>query len=166
MELAALDLPALDWLGLAVLCLSIFWGAWRGLVFELLSLASWVLAFVLARWLADAAAAYLPLSSLAPVLQYAVGFAVVFVAAMFTLGMLVLVFSKLVSAVGLRPVDRLLGSMFGLLRGVVLIAVVVFVGGLTPVKDSAAWQSSACVHAARWLLQTLQPMLPPALEVN
>lgn len=42
----------LDWGLLAVLALSMLLGAWRGLVFEVLSLAGWVLAFVVARWFA------------------------------------------------------------------------------------------------------------------
>ena len=40
----------LDWICLAVLALSLSIGAWRGLVYEVLSVVNWVLAFVLAQW--------------------------------------------------------------------------------------------------------------------
>jgi len=36
----------LDYAVIAVLLLSIAWGAWRGLVHELLSLAGWIMAFL------------------------------------------------------------------------------------------------------------------------
>ncbi|TXJ07919.1 MAG: CvpA family protein, partial [Alicycliphilus sp.] len=38
-------MAALDWVFLTVLAASLLIGAWRGLVFELLSLAGWVVAF-------------------------------------------------------------------------------------------------------------------------
>ena len=51
-------MPMLDWVFLAVLAASLLLGAWRGLVYEVLSVTSWVAAFIVAQWLApDAAAA-------------------------------------------------------------------------------------------------------------
>jgi membrane protein required for colicin V production len=42
----------LDWVFIAVLVASLMLGAWRGLVYEVLSVMSWIAAFVLAQWLA------------------------------------------------------------------------------------------------------------------
>ena len=42
----------LDYAVIIILALSIAWGAWRGLVHEVLSLAGWILAFVAANVLA------------------------------------------------------------------------------------------------------------------
>lgn len=56
-----MSMAALDWFFLAVLGLSLCLGAWRGLVYELLSLAGWVLAFWAAQWWAADAGALLPL---------------------------------------------------------------------------------------------------------
>jgi steroid 5-alpha reductase family enzyme len=53
--------------------------------------------------------------------RYAAGFAVVFILAVFAGGLVAWGTSKLVEAVGLRPVDRVLGAAFGLVRGVVLL---------------------------------------------
>ena len=52
-------MAALDWLCIVVLVASLVIGAWRGLVYELLSLASWIVAFFLAQWFAADAAALL-----------------------------------------------------------------------------------------------------------
>ena len=49
-------MATLDWIFLAVLLVSMVVGAWRGLVYEMLSLANWVAAFVLAQWFGPAVA--------------------------------------------------------------------------------------------------------------
>ena len=47
-------MAVLDWVFLAVLVASLLVGAWRGLVYEVFSVVSWIAAFVLAQWLAPA----------------------------------------------------------------------------------------------------------------
>ena len=64
-------MPTLDWIFLAVLLLSMVIGAWRGLVFEVLSLLTWAAAFVLAQWFAPAAAQWLPMSGATEGIRYA-----------------------------------------------------------------------------------------------
>ena len=54
-------MAVLDWVFVAVLVASLALGAWRGLVYEVLSVASWIAAFVLAQWLAPDVAALLPM---------------------------------------------------------------------------------------------------------
>src|SRR5688572_8775274 len=103
-------MAALDWVFVAVLAVSLLVGAWRGLVYEVLSVVSWLAAFVIAQWLAPEAAAWLPLSGYAEPVRYAAGFVVVFIAVVFAGALLAWVTKKLVEAVGLRPVDRTLGA--------------------------------------------------------
>ena len=55
-------MPTVDWIFLAVLLLSLIVGAWRGLVFEVLSVLSWAVAFVLAQWFAPDVAAHLSMA--------------------------------------------------------------------------------------------------------
>ena len=45
-------MAALDWIFAAVLLASMLIGAWRGLVFEVLSVLGWVAAFFAAQWFA------------------------------------------------------------------------------------------------------------------
>lgn len=54
-------MTATDWFLLAVLGASLLLGAWRGLVFELMSMLGWVAAFVLAQWWAPELAPRLPM---------------------------------------------------------------------------------------------------------
>ena len=153
-------MPMLDWIFIAVLVVSLVVGAWRGLVYELLSLANWIAAFVLAQWFAPDAAHYLPLGSATEVVRYAAGFVVVFIAALFVGGLVAFLVRKLIAAVGLRPVDRVLGSVFGLVRGVVVLLALTVVAGMTPVVKSPWWQESTGAGIASAALKGLKPVLP------
>jgi membrane protein required for colicin V production len=150
----------LDWIFLAVLLISLVVGAWRGLVYELLSVVNWIVAFVLAQWFAPVAAQWLPLASATEVVRYAAGFVVVFVLSLFVGGLLAFLISKLVAAVGLRPVDRVLGAAFGLVRGVILLLAFAVVFGMTPMVKGPLWQESAGAGIATVALQGLKPVLP------
>ena len=149
-----------DGLLLAVLLLSVLLGAWRGLVYEVLSVASWVAAFVLAQGYADEAALMLPLDSLSPPLRLAVGFLVVFIAVAFAGGLLAWLVKKLVASVGLRPVDRILGSAFGLARGVVMLLAFAVVVSMSPMRDAAWWEDSVVADALVGTLHAIKPLLP------
>ena len=54
-------MTTLDWIFIAVLLGSMLLGAWRGLVYEVLSLLGWVVAFMVARTWAQEVAVWLPL---------------------------------------------------------------------------------------------------------
>lgn len=149
-----------DWLLLAVLLLSVLLGAWRGLVYEVLSVAGWVAAFVLAQAYADEAAALLPLNGISPPLQLAAGFVLVFIAVAFAGGLLAWMVKKLVASVGLRPVDRILGGAFGLARGVVMLLAFAVVVSMSPLRDALWWQGSAVADVLVATLHAIRPLLP------
>ncbi|MCI5068671.1 CvpA family protein [Acidovorax sp.] len=151
---------ALDWIFAAVLLASMLIGAWRGLVFEVLSLMGWVASFFVAQWFAEDMAALLPMGQSAEALRYAAGFVVVFVGAVFACGLLTWLAKKLVDAIGLRPADRALGALFGVLRGMVLLLAAAVVAGLTPMGDAGWWQESQGAPILAEVLRGLKPALP------
>lgn len=153
-------MPVLDWIFAAVLLGSLVLGALRGLVYELLSLVSWIAAFILAQWFAPDVAQKLPMTGAGEAVRYAAGFAVVFVAAVFAGGLLAMLAKKLFAAVGLQPVDRALGAAFGLVRGAVLILAATVVIGMTPLKSSEWWRESVGAGLAMAVLTGLKPVLP------
>ncbi len=156
----------LNWVELTLLGVIVFsrvLGAWRGFLYEVFSLAGWVLAFFAARWLAGDLAPHLPLGELSAGWRQAVAFVVVFVVAAFVAGLISWVIRKLAEQVGLRPVDRVLGAVFGLLRAAVLLVVLAFAVSLTPLSRQDAWlQSSGAQFLARLALQG-KPWLPEEL---
>jgi hypothetical protein len=87
-------------------------------------------------------------------------FVLVFVAALFAGGLVAFWSAKLVAAVGLRPVDRVLGAAFGVVRGVVVLLVVTVVVGMTPMARAPWWQESGWPRYCDRCLHGLKPVLP------
>ena len=151
---------ALDWVFLAVLAASLLLGAWRGLVYEVLSVISWVAAFILAQWFAPQAAALLPMGGSGQAVRYAAGFVAVFIAVVFAGGLLAWLIKKMVEAVGLRPIDRTLGAAFGLLRGAVVLLALAVVINMTPLQRGEWWTESKGADVATGVLKEMKPVLP------
>ena len=145
---------------LGVLVVSLLIGAWRGLVYEVLSVLGWALSFYLAQWFAPDVAALLPLQSAAEPVRYAAAFVLIFIAAVFAAGLLAVLIKKLVEAVGLRPVDRTLGAAFGVVRGVILLLAVTVVINMTAFKSAPWWQESKGAEVSTAALKGLKPLLP------
>ena len=153
-------MATLDWIFLSVLGASFLLGAWRGLVYEVLSVMSWIAAFVVAQWLAPDAAALLPVQRAPQAGRYAVGFVVVFIAVVFAGALLAWITKKLVQSVGLSPVDRTLGAAFGLLRGAVLVLAVAVVVNMSPARRAQWWTESKGAEVSMAVLKSLKPTLP------
>jgi membrane protein required for colicin V production len=150
----------LDWVFLAVMAASLLLGVWRGLVYEVLSVISWIAAFVLAQWLAPDAAAMLPMGGAGEAIRYLAGFVVVFIAVVFTGALLAWLIKKLAEAVGLRPIDRALGGLFGLIRGTVLLLALAVVISMTPFKRADWWTESTGAGVSMAVLKEMKPVLP------
>ncbi len=153
-------MAAVDWILLGVLVFSMVLGAWRGLVYELLSVLGWAVSFYVAQWLAPDVATRLPIQSAAEPMRYAAAFVLIFIAAVFAAGLLAFLLKKLVEAIGLRPVDRTLGAAFGLLRGLILLLAATVVMNMTALKTSGWWQESQGAAALTATLKMLKPVLP------
>ena len=156
-------MATLDWIAVALLLVSMLLGLVRGLVFEVISLAGWVVAFVAAQWLAEDLGRWLPFGDPAASWRYAAGFVLVFVGVAFSVGLLAALTRKLVAAIGLRPVDRILGGVFGVARGAVAMLAVAVVVHLLALSDSAWWHESRSAIVLDAALQGLKPALPDKL---
>lgn len=135
-------------------------GAWRGLVYEVLSVLGWVVSFFVAQWFAPDLATRLPVQSASDPVRYAAAFVLIFIAAVFAAGLLAFVVKKLVAAVGLAPIDRVLGAAFGVLRGVILLLAATVVIDMTALKSSSWWQESKGAPVLTATLKALKPVLP------
>jgi membrane protein required for colicin V production len=156
-------LAAIGWVDLTlltVLALSAVVGLWRGLVFELMALVGWVVAYIAAQAASPLLAAHLPLGLPGSALRQLAAFALVFLAVLIAWTILARLVRLLVHATPLTLIDRVLGAGFGLLRGAVLLLLVSTVVAFTPAARSQPWQDS---QGAAWLgvaLQGLKPVLP------
>lgn len=153
-------MATLDWILLGVVLVSMLVGALRGLIVELLSLANLAAAFVLAQWLAPDVASRLPMAGAPETIRYVAAFGIVFVVALFAGSILIWLVGKMFQVAALRPADRALGAVFGLLRGGVLLLAAAVVVGMTPMKDDSWWTGSTLAGWATATVRGLKPVLP------
>ena len=154
-------MTALDWIFLFVLLLSMLIGAWRGLVYEVLSLGNWALAFFLAQHFAPAFAAWLPMTNATEAIRYGAAFVLLFVVAVFAGSLVIWLISQLFKAAGLRPADRALGAVFGLMRGAVVLLAAAVLVTMTLWKSEPWWTQSIAAQWATAAVKGLKPVLPP-----
>jgi membrane protein required for colicin V production len=159
----------LGWVDIALLAvfgLSVLIGLWRGFVFEIVSLLGWLVAFVIANSAGPFLADLIPLGSTEPQVRLWAAYIVVFVLVLLTCTLLARMLRALVSATPLSFVDHLLGGVFGVVRGTLILVVVATLVTLSPYADSTTWKNS---HGALWLglaLEGLKPILPQSLNVH
>lgn len=152
----------LDYAVLGVLALSVVWGIWRGLVREVISLAGWVIAFLAANLFAAPLAAALPESIPREELRVLIAFAAIFVVTLTVTTLAAVLLSKMLKAVGLGGLDRTLGGLFGLARGVLIALAFALLAGLTSLPQHALWKQSATGPILGRAAIQLKPWLPPA----
>lgn len=111
---------------LAVIALSSLFGIARGLVKEVLSLLVWIAAIVIAYQYSDSLSPMLSSVTGNATAQYALAFAVIVIAVLIGGSIVNAFMSKLVNFAGLQASDRILGVVFGMVRGVIICAVVVY----------------------------------------
>ena len=149
-----------DFIVLGVIGLSALISLWRGFLREVLSLAAWVAAFVIAFLFVDKGAALLTPYVSVPSVRMILAFGGLFLITLFIGGLVNLLIAILVKRTGLSGTDRMLGIIFGVLRGVAIIAVLVLLAGLTPLPQDPWWQQSLFLHHFQTLAVWLQNFLP------
>jgi membrane protein required for colicin V production len=149
---------------IAVLVVSMAWGVWRGFVREILSLAGWVLAFLAANAVAAPLGELLPASWARGEVRVLIAFVVVFVVVLSALTLVALLISKLFKKAGLGGVDRTLGGVFGLARGVLILVAITIAAGLTTLPRDTLWKQSVGAGMLTRTVLQLRPWLPPRLE--
>lgn len=148
-----------DYFILGLIGLSALISIWRGFIKEALSLATWVVAFLVAFVFSNALAELLtPWISL-PSVRAAVAIALLFVAVLLLGGLAGQLAGQLVRKTGLSGTDRVLGTVFGVARGIMIVAVMVLLAGLTALPQDPWWRESQLLphfeRVALWLLDYL-----------
>jgi len=136
-------LNGLDWIIVAVVLVSGGISVIRGFVKEAISLATWVLAFWVALVFAAKLALLLPASLESPTLRWLTAAVSLFMTTLLVGGLANFLLSTLVERTGLSGTDRALGVVFGILRGIVIVALLVLVGGETSLRAEQWWTESS-----------------------
>ena len=132
---------------LAVTVFSFIFGLWRGLVNEVLSLVTWIAALLVARVYSEYLAGLLVNFLENDSVRYVTAFALIFVIVMMLGTLLNRMLSKLLTITGFKFVDRLLGGVFGIARGLIIVLFVAFISSVF-VSQTEQWQQSVLMPYA------------------
>ncbi len=153
----------LDYATCAVFLASTAWGAWRGLLREIIAILGWAIAFLAAGLLSGPLAEKMPAFIQISQLRVAAAYISIFVGALLVTTVAGLVVARLAQAAGLGGLDRALGACFGVLRGVLMLVVFALLAGLTSLPHQTFWIGSYSGPALAYAATAVIPWLPPAL---
>jgi membrane protein required for colicin V production len=157
-------LTAFDYAVVAVIGLSALRGAWRGLLSEVFGLIGWIAAFFIACRCVGHVVPYIPANWPGGALtQWLIAFIAILVGVVLVAGVANALLARLVEMSGLGGVDRSLGLMFGLVRGVILVLLLVAVAGLTELPQQEFWRDALLRPYAEQGVRELKPLLPEPL---
>ncbi|WP_250313739.1 CvpA family protein [Neisseria sp. Marseille-Q6792] len=139
------SLPIADLLVSAVIAACIVLSAMRGVIAEAGSMVAWVVAFFFAKLFA-ASFADIAFASFQPRLfALALSFISLFVIACLIQKILRSLLTQAVSSVGLGFANRILGGVFGALKGVLIVTLLVMLASKTDLPDTEEWRRSYTV---------------------
>ena len=157
-------LTAFDYAVMAVIGLSALRGTWRGFLSEVFALIGWVVAFAIACHFVGNVIPWVPATWPGGALtQWLIAFLAIVVGVVLVAGVANALLSRLVQASGLSGVDRSLGLLFGLVRGVVLVLLLVALAGLTQLPQQEFWRDALLRPYAEQGVRELKPLLPAML---
>ena len=131
-----------DFVLLAILGISVTLGLVRGLLKVVLSLVAYASAFIAAVWWGPTVSGWVLRWIEQPFLNMAIAYLAVFVLVLLTIGLFNMTLAALINKTGLTPADHGLGALFGLVRGVLFIFILVILAGFTPLPNEAWWKQA------------------------
>jgi membrane protein required for colicin V production len=155
-------MTAFDLMVIGVVGLSTVFGFMRGFVRVFVSLGAWVIAVLGAIRFSESVGGLLPDFGEAPATRYVLAFALILVGVLIVGALLGFILSRLVRAVGLGLLDRTLGGIFGVARGLLIAVIVVLFAGMTAAPRTDWWQNSLTAPTLTTAALTLRPWLPKA----
>jgi len=146
----------------AFLFLSVVLALFRGLIREVVALVSWVIGVVVALLYAGDLASVFVGWRITPAVAQVLAFIALFVGVLIVGGVVGSLLSRMIRAVGLGWVDRLLGGAFGVVRGLAIVLVFVLIAGVTSLPRNAWWQDALLAPPLVSAALEFRDWLPPA----
>lgn len=153
-------LNIIDFIIIGIIALSLIISLFRGFVKEVMSLVSWVAAFFVASQFYPYLASYFTqIESI--YIRNGVAIVILLIATLIVGSIINYIISQIVDKTGLSGTDRVLGACFGLLRGVLIIAAIIFLAKtFTSVNQTEIWKNSQLIphfnYIVDWFFQEFQ----------
>lgn len=156
----------MNWFDIAILVI-IFISAGisllRGFVREALSLAAWILSFWVAINFADRLAPHLEGMIQSETARISVSFAILFLLTLLAGSLVNYLLFQLVKKTGLTGTDRMLGIIFGIGRGIMVVSIILLLAGATTLPQESFWKESTLLEHFRVVVLWMRDFLPPDL---
>lgn len=149
-----------DYAVLTILGLSVIFSVMRGMIREVLSILGWLAAFYVGRTYADQLLPMMPVDIPSESLRMLAAFLVLFLSTLLLASILGIALSAIVSKIGLGWFNRTLGALFGVLRGLLIVCVVVFLAGFTDIPKDARWRNAMFSAPIEALVIATLPWIP------
>lgn len=160
----------LDYALLAVILLSTLISLFRGFVKEVMSLLGWVLAGWTAFRFSNDFALFLQRFISHEGAGYALAFVGLFIGVLILSVLVNRLITKLIHLGGLKTIDRVLGCLFGALRGALVVTVLVLLGGISPLAADAVWSDSFMIEyfgeVSTWLSENIAERVEPSITTQ
>lgn len=152
----------IDYVILGIILISMIISLFRGFVREALSLVGWGVAiFVAFRFMHPMAIFIKPyFTSLPDSILSVMAFSSLLILTLIVSALIINLIAKLVEHSGLSGTDRVIGLLFGLARGVLLIGIMVLLAGFTAVPQDEWWKQSIFLSHFQQLAMILASFLP------
>tara|TARA_R110000868_G_scaffold410505_4_gene698882 strand:+ start:126954 stop:127463 length:510 start_codon:yes stop_codon:yes gene_type:complete len=136
----------IDYIIIAIIGLSMLLSFFRGFAREILALVNWAAAMIIAVYFSPVLANTVFSGIQNTQVKIALSFVLIFIV-MFMLGMwAVIVLSKIVNTTNLTLGNRILGLVFGFLRGIIIVSVLLMLAQFAHLSDTAWWSHSVLIH--------------------
>lgn len=153
----------IDYTIIGLILISSIIGLFRGIIREAFSLFSWVFASWVALTFSRDFSSFLDNLISIPSARIAIAFAILFIGTLILGAIIMFLLGELVKKTGLTGSDRFAGMIFGIGRGLVVVAMIVMLAGLTPLPEDSWWKESVLIPPFQALAVWLRDHIPSGL---
>lgn len=153
-------MTSFDYAVLTIVGLSVIFSVMRGMAREVIAILGWVAAFYVARTYTNQLLPMMPADIPTESLRVLAAFLLLFLATLLLASLLGIAISAIFKKIGLGWLNRLLGALFGMVRGLLIVCVLVFLAGLTEMPKDARWRNAMFSAPIEALVVSMLPWIP------
>ena len=153
----------IDYSIIGLIAISSIIGLLRGFIREAFSLSTWFVGVWVGLTFSRDFSIFLETLISYPSARIAVSFAILFFLTLILGSLIGYLLDELVKKTGLTGSDRFVGMIFGIARGVLVVAILVVLGGLTPLPEDPWWKESKLIPPFQSVAMWLRSHLPSGM---
>ncbi|MDP3086661.1 MAG: CvpA family protein [Methylotenera sp.] len=152
-----------DYIVLIIIGLSVILSVMRGMIREVLAIVGLVAAFYVGVTYTNQLLPMMPIDIPNDALRILAAFLVLFLATLLLATLLGIALSAIFKKAGLGWLNRFLGALFGVARGLLIVCVIVFLAGLTDIPKDSRWRNAMFSAPIEALVLSLLPWVPESI---